>query len=165
MRRWEIRAGDFSSAIIDVCFRPEANICVNKLLFMACSHFAGILMPEEPRAKCQIWLCDKSYFVTPAAQNAVWKISTSVWFFTLISISEQLVAKWRWEIRIGDFLSVIIDVCFRSEANICAKKREVHFSWLHAYLFCMLSLRVYAFLNSSIFWYQCQKLLFQLKLL
>ena len=27
-------------------------------------------MPEEPQVQCQIGLCDKNYFVAPAAQNS-----------------------------------------------------------------------------------------------
>jgi len=43
-------------------------------------------MQEESRVKCQIRLCDKGSFVMPAAQSAVKKTSTAMWFFTLISI-------------------------------------------------------------------------------
>ena len=56
-------------------------------------------MPEESRAKCPIWLCDKDYFVMPAAQNSrvknldlrIFHTSLHSYFYLLVSSEYEIV--------------------------------------------------------------------------
>ena len=56
------------------------------------------------------------------AKNVTKSVNKNV---MLISISEQLVAKRRWEIRVGDFSSAIMAICFCPETNSCVKNQHI----------------------------------------